>query len=114
MLVQMALWRRQHPNGAIVHSDRGSQYYSADYQPLLSGHDLTCSMSAKGNGYDNACAETFFHSLKVEAIHGEHFPTRQCMRHQVFEYIELDYNRQRRHSAIGFMSPEDFESQEVA
>jgi transposase InsO family protein len=113
MLVQMALWRRQHPNGAIVHSDRGSQYYSADYQPLLSGHDLTCSMSAKGNGYDNACAETFFHSLKVEAIHGEHFPTRQCMRHQVFEYIELDYNRQRRHSAIGFMSPEDFESQEV-
>jgi transposase InsO family protein len=112
--LQMALWRRKHPSGAIVHSDRGSQYCSADYQRLLSEHDLTCSMSAKGNCYDNACAETFFHSLKVEAIHGEHFPTRESMRHQVFEYIELDYNRQRRHSAIGFMSPEAFESREVA
>ncbi len=112
--LQMALWRRKQPSGVIVHTDRGSQYCSTDYQRLLTQHQLQCSMSAKGNCYDNACAETFFHSLKVEAIHGEHFPTRDIMRQQVFEYIELDYNRQRRHSAIGFISPEAFENQRIA
>ena len=71
-------------------------------------------MSAKGNCYDNACAESFFHSLKVEAIHGEQFKTRSDMRRQVFEYIELDYNKQRRHSAIGMISPEVFESRMIA
>ena len=62
--LQMALWQRKHPKGVIVHSDRGSQYCSHDYQALLKKHKLICSMSAKGNCYDNACAETFFHSLK--------------------------------------------------
>ena len=112
--LQMALWARKMPKGVIVHSDRGSQYCSTLYQSLLTRYDLQCSMSAKGNCYDNACAESFFHSLKVEAIHGERFETRNAMRRQVFEYIELDYNRQRRHSAIGMISPEAFEAQMIA
>ncbi|MED5250604.1 MAG: IS3 family transposase [Pseudomonadota bacterium] len=112
--LQMALWRRKMPKGVIVHSDRGSQYCSTRYQSLLTRHKLTCSMSAKGNCYDNACAESFFHSLKVEAIHGEQFTTRNDMRRQVFEYVELDYNKQRRHSAIGMISPEAFEARMIA
>lgn len=68
------------------------------------------SMSAKGNCYDNACAESFFHSLKVEAIHDERFATREAMRQTVFEYIETDYNRVRLHSANGYLSPVDFEA----
>ena len=71
-------------------------------------------MSAKGNCYDNACAESFFHSLKVETIHGERFETRDAIRRQVFEYIELDYNRQRRYSAIGMISPAAFEARMIA
>ncbi|QJQ95864.1 MULTISPECIES: IS3 family transposase [Halomonadaceae] len=110
----MALWRRKMPKGVVVHSDRGSQYCSTLYQSLLTRHHLRCSMSAKGNCYDNACAESFFHSLKVEAIHGERYETRDAMRRQVFEYIEMDYNRQRRHSAIGMISPEAFEARMIA
>lgn len=112
--LQMALWRRRKPTGVIVHSDRGSQYCSGAYQQLIRESELLCSMSAKGNCYDNACAESFFHSLKVEAIHGERFSTREEMRQTVFEYIEVDYNRARRHSANGFISPEAFEALKVA
>ena len=112
--LQMALWRRRRPTGVIVHSDRGSQYCSGAYQQLIREHKLLCSMSAKGNCYDNACAESFFHSLKVEAIHGERFATREEMRQTVFEYIEVDYNRTRRHSANGFISPAAFEANQVA
>ena len=106
----MALWRRGFPRGVIVHSDRGSQYCSAAYRRLLSAHGLCQSMSAKGNCYDNACAESFFHSLKVEAIHGERILIRDAMRQIVFEYIEVDYNRTRRHSACGNLSPMAFEA----
>lgn len=112
--LQMALWKRKMPKGVIVHSDRGSQYCSMLYQSQLTRYELKCSMSAKGNCYDNACAESFFHSLKVEAIHGEQFKTRNDMRRQVFEYVELDYNKQRRHSAIGMISPEVFEARMIA
>ena len=112
--LQMALWRRRMPSGVIVHSDRGSQYCSAAYQTLIREHGLLCSMSAKGCCYDNACAESFFHTLKVEVIHGERFATREGMRQTVFEYIEVDYNRNRRHSANGYISPEAFEAQRVA
>lgn len=112
--LEMALWRRKMPSGVIVHSDRGSQYCSNDYQNLITKHGLLCSMSAKGNCYDNACAESFFHSLKVELIHGERFRTRQAMREAVFEYIEVDYNRTRRHSTNGYLSPEAFEAQQAA
>jgi len=112
--LHMALWRRQRPRGVIVHTDRGSQYCSERYQTLLRQHGLLCSMSAKGNCYDNACAESFFHSLKVEAIHGERFATRSEVRQAVFEYIEVHYNRIRRHSANGYLSPEAFEALKVA
>ena len=71
-------------------------------------------MSATGNGYDNTCAESFFHTLKVEAIHGERFTTREQMRQAIFEYIEVDYNRTRRHSANGYLSPMAFEAQRAA
>lgn len=109
--LRMAIFRRKRPKNVIVHSDRGSQYCSHAYRQLLQQHQLLGSMSAKGNCYDNACAESFFHSLKVEAIQGERFATRESMRQAVFEYIETDYNPVRLHSTNGFLSPLDFESQ---
>ena len=112
--LQMALWRRRMPKGVMVHSDRGSQYCSKKYQALIKKHKLICSMSAKGNPYDNACAESLFHSMKVELIHGESFDTRETMRQAVFEYIEVDYNRTRRHSANGHISPMAYEMKNVA
>lgn len=112
--LSMALFRRGFPKGVVTHSDRGSQYCSDDYRQLIKQHELKQSMSRKGNCWDNACAESFFHSLKVEAIHGEPVMTRECMRQAVFEYIEVDYNRQRRHSALGYVSPENFERKLVA
>jgi putative transposase len=108
--LSMAIFRRKRPEGVIVHSDRGSQYCSHAYRQLLQQHDLVGSMSAKGNCYDNACAESFFHSLKVEVIHGEQFASRESMRQTVFEYIETDYNLVRLHSANGFKSPIEFEA----
>ena len=112
--LQMALWRRKRPRNVIVHSDRGSQYCSADYQALLKRHNLRGSMSAKGCCYDNACVESFFHSLKVECLHGEHFISWEIMRATVFNYIECDYNRWRRHSWCGGLSPEQFENRNLA
>ncbi|WP_408064733.1 IS3 family transposase [Yersinia pseudotuberculosis] len=112
--LKMALWRRKMPRGVIVHSDRGSQYCSHDYQGVIKDNGLICSMSAKGCCYDNACAESFFHSLKVELVHGERFNTREEMKSAVFEYIEIDYNRHRRHSACGGLSPVQFEERNLA
>lgn len=112
--LQMALWRRKRPENVIVHTDRGGQYCSADYQALLKRHTLRGSMSAKGCCYDNACAESFFHTLKVECLHGERFISREIMRTTVFNYIECDYNRWRRHSACGGLSPEQFENQNLS
>ncbi|OKX61921.1 transposase [Escherichia coli] len=102
------------PRNVIVHTDRGGQYCSADYQAQLKRHNLRGSMSAKGCCYDNACVESFFHSLKVECIHGEHFISREIMRATVFNYIECDYNRWRRHSWCGGLSPEQFENKNLA
>lgn len=82
--LQMALWRRKRPENVIIHTDRGDQYCSADYQALLKRYNLRGSMSAKGCCYDNACVESFFHSLKVECIHGENFISREVMRTTVF------------------------------
>ena len=110
----MALWRRKMPKSVIVHSDRGSQYCSAAYQRLLRNNQLVCSMSKKGDCYDNAAMESWNHSLKVEAIHGERFTTREVAKAQVFEYIEVYYNRKRLHSTIGYLSPEAFEARQVA
>jgi putative transposase len=109
-VLKMAIFRRKQPKGVIVHSDRGSQYCSHAYRQLLAQHELRGSMSAKGNCYGNACAESFFHSLKVEAIHGERFGSRDAMRKAVFEYVETDYNPVRLHSANGFLSPVKFEA----
>ncbi|EBU7061483.1 IS3 family transposase [Salmonella enterica subsp. enterica] len=112
--LQMALWRRKCPENVIVHTDRGGQYCSTDYQSLLKRHNLRGSMSARGCCYDNACAESFLHMLKVECIHGEDFVSREIMRTAVFNYSECDYNRWRRHSACGGLSPEQFENQNLA
>lgn len=108
--LSMALWRRKFPKGVIVHSDRGSQYASNAFRELLAKHKLVQSMSRKGDCWDNACAESFFHSLKVELLIGEPLQNREKTREAVFEYIEIDYNRQRRHSANGFVSPDTFEA----
>ncbi|EHQ2103320.1 IS3 family transposase [Salmonella enterica subsp. enterica serovar Saintpaul] len=112
--LQMALWRRKRPESVIVRTDRGGQYCSADYRSLLKRHNLQGSMSARGCCYDNACAESFFHTLKVECIHGEAFASREIMRTAVFNYIECGYNQWRRHSACGGLSPEQFEKQSLA
>ena len=112
--LQTALWRRKRPTGVIIHSDRGGQYCSEEYQALLKQHGLRGRMNAKGCCYDNACAESFFHLLKVECIHGERLISREDMRAVIFNYIECDYNRWRRHSACGGFSPEQFENQNLA
>lgn len=112
--LEMALWRRRHPRGVLLHSDRGGQYCSHAYQKQLKENGLICSMSKKGDCYDNAAMESWNHSLKVEAIHGERFSTRAHAKQAVFEYIEIYYNRTRLHSKLGFISPESFEAQQVA
>ncbi|WP_440905461.1 IS3 family transposase [Catenovulum sp. SX2] len=112
--LQMALWRRGKPNNVIVHSDRGSQYCSHAYRDMINQHGLIQSMSRKGNCWDNACVESFFHSLKVEAIQYDPIMNREAMRQHVCEYIEVDYNKKRRHSALGYLSPENYELLNVA
>ena len=112
--LQMALWRRQMPRGVIVHSDRGSQYCSRDYQQLLTQNGLICSMGKKGDCFDNAAMESWNHSFKVEAIHGEKLLTRHFAKNHVFDYIEVYYNRQRLHSKLGYRSPVCFEAKIAA
>ena len=105
----MALFRRHFPRGAIIHSDRGSQYCSQRYQHLIKSNDLCCSMGHKANCYDNAVTESFFHTLKIELVHRERYGTRRRAQSRIFEYIETYYNRRRRHSAIGHQVPMIFE-----
>lgn len=85
--IQMVLWLRKHPQNVIVHKGRGGKYCSADYPLLLKRHNLHGRMSANGCCYDNACAESFFHSLKVGRIYGERFASREIMRSAIFNYI---------------------------
>src|SRR3546814_18607419 len=112
--MRMALWRRKPLRGVIAHSDRGSQYCSKEYQQLLTANGLVCSMSKRGDCYDNAAMESWNHSLKVEAIHGERFVTRTAAKEQVFDYIEVYYNRKRLDSRLGYLSPEAFAQTNVA
>ena len=112
--LQMALWRRKPPRGLILHSDRGSQYCSHEYQKLLTTHELTCSMSKRGDCFDNAAMESWNHSFKVEAIHGEKLTARALTKNHVFEYLEIYYNRKRLHSTIGYETPESFEVKMVS
>ena len=108
-----AINRRQPPVGLLHHSDRGSQYASNNYQRLLREHQITCSMSRKGNCWDNAVMESFFATLKTELIYHERFLTRDDAKLKIFDYIELFYNRKRRHSSLGYKSPVEFEMLEA-
>jgi putative transposase len=109
--LEMALSRRKPPpdRSLVHHSDRGVQYACGDYRTLLEEHALGCSMSGKGDCYDNAVAESFFKTLKVELVYHEHYRTRQQATASIFEYVECWYNRKRLHSALGYVSPEAFE-----
>jgi len=107
--MSMAIGARGKVSELIMHTDRGSQYCSAKFQALLKANGISPSMSKKGDCFDNACAESFFHSMKVECVHGEVIKTRERMREIIFEYIEVDYNRKRRHSTIGGISPVQYE-----
>ena len=108
--LEMAVSRRNSTAGLMVHSDRGVQYACDDYQQLLARHGLVCSMSRKGNCYDNAITESFNGTLKTEWIYHTHYATREEARQSVFHYIEIFYNRKRRHSSLGYKSPEAFEA----
>ena len=112
--LQMAIWNRRPSQGLIIHSDRGSQYCTHEYQGILNRHGFICSMSKRGDCYDNAAMESWNHSFKVEAIHGEKFSTRDLAKKHVFEYIEIYYNRKRLHSMLGYKSPASFENKKVA
>ena len=105
----LALARRRPPRGLLHHSDRGSQYASGDYQRALAHHGIVCSMSRRGDCWDNAVAESFFATLKVELVHDAVWTTRAAARTALFEYLELFYNARRRHSALGYLSPRAFE-----
>ena len=110
--LRMALVRRALPkaNGLIQHTDRGSQYTADDYLSLLQEYDIQVSMSGKGDPYDNAMMESFFSTLRAELTDLQQFPTRQTACTALFEFIEVFYNRQRLHSALGYRSPIDFEA----
>ena len=107
----MALRARRPGAGLLHHSDRGVQYASADYQQLMASHGgIQVSMSRVGNCYDNAAMESFWGTLKTELVHHRRYQTREQARQSIFRYIECWYNRKRRHSAIGYVSPEEFEA----
>ncbi len=117
-LLMMAFWHavnlRNPPKGLIFHSDRGSQYCSNKFRNSLKSLGITQSMSRKGNCWDNACAESFFKSLKSDWIYDIRFDSRQEVKNVLFEYIEIFYNRKRLHSYLGFETPEQFEFKMVA
>lgn len=107
--LMMALFKRKFPVGVIVHSDRGSQYCSDKYRKLIKDNKLIGSMSRKANCWDNAIAESFFHTLKVELVHENKYKTREEAKSSLFRYIEQYYNRTRLHSSIDYKAPIDVE-----
>lgn len=107
--LQMATTRRRPGEGLLHHTDRGSQYAAHEYQQLLAAHKMQVSMSRKGDCYDNAVMESFFSTLKSECATGI-YNSRAEARRSIFEYVEVWYNRKRRHSALGYLTPEAFES----
>ncbi len=107
--LKMALFKRKISAGLLLHSDRGSQYASQAYQRLLNQHGIICSMSRKGNCWDNSPMESFFRSLKVECIYRQTFKEREQAKLAIFDYIEVFYNRQRKHSALHYLSPMNYE-----
>jgi len=107
--LDMAILGRKPASDLLCHSDRGSQYASGDYQHRLQEAGIVCSMSRRGNCWDNAPTESFFATLKKELVHRTHFESREQARGAVFRWIEVWYNRKRRHSTLGYLSPEAFE-----
>jgi putative transposase len=107
--LNMALANRASNPGLVHHSDRGSQYAANAYRQVLAAHHVTCSMSRQGDCWDNAVAESFFATLKIELVYGARFATRAQAQHAMFEYIEVFYNRTRRHSYLGYVSPVNYE-----
>jgi len=105
----MAIWKRKPSKGLVWHTDRGSQYASDSHRKLLGDHGIIQSMSRKGNCWDNAVSESFFHTLKTELVHHQKFRTRDEAKQVIFEYIEVFYNRERLHSANDYLSPKDYE-----
>ena len=103
--LKQAIKRGKPSAGLLVHSDRGVQYASKKYQKLLTENGFTCSMSRKGNCYDNAPMESFWGKLKQEWLYGRRFRTRDEAKAAIFEYIEVFYNRQRRHSSCNYLTP---------
>lgn len=111
----MAIWTRKPTKGLIFHSDRGSQYASDSYREIIGNYGINASMSRKGDCWDNAVAESFFHTLKIELVHHCDYETREEAKTSIFDYIEVFYNRQRSHSANGYEAPLVFEAmQKVA
>ena len=106
--LKAAIGRAGRPKGALLHSDRGSQYCSAEYQKLLKANGFICSMSRKGNCWDNAPMESFWGKMKSEWLNGRRFRTRDEARAAVFEYVEIFYNRQRIHESNGYLTPEEY------
>ncbi len=109
--LEMAVGARKPAKGLIHHSDRGSQYASGDYRKALAEHGMLCSMSRKGDCWDNAVIESFYRTLKTELVHHRNYATREGARQEIFEYIEVFYNRQRIHSYLGYLCPLDYEAQ---
>jgi len=107
--LMMAILHRNPEQGIIFHSDRGSQYTSSSVREMLKSYQMTQSMSSTGNCYDNAITESFFHTIKTELTFWNSYQTREEAKRSIFEYIEIFYNRQRLHSAIGYLSPVEFE-----
>ena len=105
----MAIWRRQPAQSVIVHSDQGSQYSSDDYQGFIKANGLVSSMSRRGQCLDNAVAESFFHSLKTERVRRKIYQSRNDARADLFNYIEMFYNRERLHSHLGNVPPQEYE-----
>ena len=109
--LRQGLTHRRVMNELMHHSDRGCQYASREFQELAAKHGIKLSMSSKGNCYDNAVAESFFHTLKTEHTNFHRYRIREEAKSSIFEYIEVFYNRQRLHSTTGYLSPEEFENQ---
>jgi putative transposase len=107
--LQMAVHRRRPEPGLVHHSDQGAQYVSLGFGQQARDAGIAVSMGSKGDAYDNAVAESFFATLKKELVHRQSWPSRRDLSSAVFEYIEAFYNRQRRHSTLGYLSPEEFE-----
>jgi len=112
--LEMGIKRSNPGKGLLHHSDRGVQYASKDFRKMLEKHGMICSMSRKGDCWDNAPMESFFHTLKTELVNYSRFKTREEAKRAIYEYIKIFYNRKRLHSSMGYLSPEEFEKKTLS